>query len=59
MEKSIKLELTAAIRDLVEASLLRPVSASEMEAHCPDCAEKIRRGEMSMTVGELEELLSE
>ena len=35
----------------------RLVTATEMEQHCPDCARQIRAGELSMTHGELNEML--
>jgi len=44
---------------VADRALDRPLTAAEMERHCPDCAEQIRRGELEVTWGELREVLEE
>jgi len=50
-------ELIAAVKELTEDCRDRLVTADEMYEYCPDCADKIRSGEMIIRVSELRQIL--
>ena len=58
MNASVVKELQAVASALVAAEAMRPVTASEMDVYCSDCARQIEAGEMVVTRGELRELIS-
>jgi hypothetical protein len=58
MNASVVKELQAVASALVAAEAMRPVTASEMDVYCSDCARQIEAGEMVVTRGELRELLA-